>query len=304
LIATTTLFARLIGALKPKYLAVALDAGRTTFRKHLYPRYKAHRQETPAELVVQLKLIAPVLEALGARCYVSEGFEADDVMASLTVWARERGMNAVMVSEDKDMLQLIGTGVHVLKSVFEVDLQLIGDDDVLTKYGVRAAQLVDYFALVGDSADNIPGVRSVGPVIAKALVNHFGTVDNIYRMMGSDSDAFDTALQTCMALAKEEGKRGASPARVRKLLEASTRDEVMLFRELVSLRSDVTAIAPACTKRLEAEGVLSLATLSTGHFRYIGEAPSAEKDLNSMSRDLGSALSSLRRNYHTLDRIL
>ena len=107
-------FARLVRDVQPRYLAVAFDVSRHTFRNDLYPAYKQHRSAVPPYLIPLLGMAPSLMEKLGCRCYMQQGYEADDVMATLSRWARDRGLNVVHVSADKDMLQLVDTGVHVM----------------------------------------------------------------------------------------------------------------------------------------------------------------------------------------------
>lgn len=117
------------------------------------------------------------MDALGARCIKKADVEADDVMASVGSWARRQGMNVVHISADKDMWQLVKP--HVYISDLKAKL-LVTEAVVVQKYGLPAALLVDYFALVGDAADNIPGVKGVGPKIALALIREFETLEQLY----------------------------------------------------------------------------------------------------------------------------
>lgn len=120
-------FARFVRDVKPRYLAVAFDVTRTTFRNDLYPAYKQHRSDISPHLVPLLGLAPSLIEKLGCRSYMKLGFEADDVMATLSKWGRGRGLNVVHVSADKDMLQLIGTGVHVMHPFTR---EIFGPDEV------------------------------------------------------------------------------------------------------------------------------------------------------------------------------
>jgi 5'-3' exonuclease len=174
-------FARFIRNVKPKYIAVAFDANSNTFRKKLYPLYKAQRDAPPPDLIPLFNLAPKLLNTMGCRCFIQDGYEADDIMATIGKWSRERGLNVVHVSIDKDMLQLIDTGVHVMNP-FTLNIQ--GPDHVIEKYGVPPESLIDLMTLMGDSADNIPGVKGIGPKIASALIKHYGTVDNMYMKLG------------------------------------------------------------------------------------------------------------------------
>ncbi|KAJ1431454.1 PIN domain-like protein, partial [Ochromonadaceae sp. CCMP2298] len=176
LVAFLTQFARIVRELNPRYLAVAFDAGRATARQEVYPAYKANRGPAPALLQPMFPLAVRVLAAVGAKCLVLPGHEADDLMASVGRWARERGLGVVHFSPDKDMLQLIdsGGGVHVmLPSTFEI----VGPENVRKKFFIGPEAMTDLQALMGDTSDNVPGVRGVGQALAVALMLHFDGVD-------------------------------------------------------------------------------------------------------------------------------
>lgn len=257
--------------------------------------------QMPEQLAAQIHMVAPAFEALGARCFEALGFEADDVMASLAAWARTKALNAVVVSEDKDMLQLVRTGVHVLRSIYPPDLYLLGDDEIRAKYGVSAAQLRCYFALVGDAADNIPGVRGVGPVLARTLLNHFGSIEAIVLAKESDATAFEESLRACLQSSRDQGGRGASLPRVLALLGSVSATQMTLFKQLVTLRSDVNALTNVRAVPSVDKGI-NLETLASADLRYLGERAGAEAQLSSVSVSLTEPLRILRRSYHLLDR--
>lgn len=154
---------------------VVFDPPVKTFRHEQYEDYKAGRAATPDDLKVQINRLRELIDALGLPRLEVEGFEADDVIATLTKRAKAAGMNAVIVSSDRDSYQLLDEHVKVLTS----DFKLLGAADVQEKYGVSVAQWVDYRALTGDSSDNIPGAKGIGPKTAAKLLQDYGTLDNI-----------------------------------------------------------------------------------------------------------------------------
>lgn len=178
-------FARLIRDVKPKYVAVTFDSGRKTFRTDMFPEYKQQRSATPPELVPLFELAPKVLTAMGCRCFQQVGYEADDLMATIGSWARKRGLSVVHVSTDKDMLQLIQPGVHVMKPRTQ---EILGVAEVDQKFGVPPNMLRDYQALAGDSVDNIPGVKGIGPKMACKLLLYFGSIDAMYKAIGLHAD--------------------------------------------------------------------------------------------------------------------
>ncbi len=168
---------KLLNDLKPTHLAVCFDVGKKTFRQEKYPEYKAHRQAMPDDLVAQINMIKAIIEAYNIPIVALEGHEADDVMATL---AKRFGREAIvtLVTEDKDMGQLVGGQVQIYSARQE---KFIHAEDVKLKFGVTPAQIIDYIALAGDSSDNIPGVKGIGEVGARKLLEEFGTLENIYK---------------------------------------------------------------------------------------------------------------------------
>ena len=169
--------ARVLRERDPSHVAVAFDAGRFNFRHRIDPSYKANRGDPPDDLVPQFDLAQQLTEAMGLATVGLPDFEADDVLATLTTIAREEDLEVLLVSGDKDLGQLLDDGVRLY------DLakgQEFGADDLPARMGVRAAQVVDLLALMGDSSDNIPGVRGVGPKAACALLERFDDLEAIY----------------------------------------------------------------------------------------------------------------------------
>jgi DNA polymerase-1 len=163
---------------RPDYVAVAFDTSHATcFRNEIYPDYKANRDPAPKELKQQFDRCRQVTRALGLREYAEQRYEADDIIGTLVTRMRFKGLRSTILSRDKDLAQLLDAGDIMWdytggkKTAYK---------DVPAKYGVRAEQMVDFLALAGDSVDNIPGVRGVGPKTAVALLQHFDNMDAIY----------------------------------------------------------------------------------------------------------------------------
>jgi len=170
---------------QPKILACCLDSGSQTFRKEIYPEYKANRSEPPEELIPQFDLCRDLLTNLGLATVAEPGFEADDLIATLTRRLLAAGHEVVIVTGDKDLAQLIEPRVKIY--------DLAKDDwwdesRVPLKWGVTARQVTDYLALAGDSADNIPGVKGVGPKAATALLARYPDLDSIYQNLDQLAD--------------------------------------------------------------------------------------------------------------------
>jgi len=178
----TTMVMKLVAERKPALFAVAMDSRTPSFRHGIYDKYKANRPPAPPELKVQMSRVQEIVEALSIAVFQRDGVEADDVIASLVRRARESGLNAVVVSADKDLLQLVGDGVWMLDSMRD---KVYGRDEVVEKMGVPPEQVRDLLALTGDSSDNIPGVPSVGPKTAVTLLTEHGDLDGIYAAVES-----------------------------------------------------------------------------------------------------------------------
>ena len=165
---------------QPDYVAVAFDVGKT-FRDDLFPDYKGTREKMPEELVLQLKRIQDLVSTLGVPIFTAEGFEADDVLGTLARRASGEGLHVMIVTGDRDALQLVNPHVKVLTSKQRFDDVIIYDEALVKeKFGVRPDQIVDYKALLGDTSDNVPGVRGIGEKTAVALLTQFETLDNAY----------------------------------------------------------------------------------------------------------------------------
>ena len=160
------------------YIVFALDAKGDTFRKEIYENYKAHRPDVPEDLLKQLPIAISWIEQMGFKTAIRTGFEADDIVASIAHDARLKGLEVRIVSHDKDLYQLIDDGVVYLFDPIKKDV--INEKKCIEKYGIKPSQFTDYQSLLGDTADNIPGVKGVGAKTAEALIKEFETLDNIY----------------------------------------------------------------------------------------------------------------------------
>ena len=162
---------------KPEYLAVAFDVGKT-FRDDIFPEYKGTREKMPDDLRVQIKRIREMVDAFHIPRLEMDGYEADDVLGTVARIAAEEGLGVKIITGDRDLLQLVNkrTAVYLAGD----DQTYITDEDVIKKLGVRPNQVVDYKAIVGDTSDNIPGVKGVGEKTAISLLEKFDTLDVIY----------------------------------------------------------------------------------------------------------------------------
>ena len=174
----------LIDKHKPENFAVVLDSPVPTFRHEMYPEYKANREKAPDDLHDQVPIIKDFLNVLGLKIIASEGYEADDLMACAARRGSAEGFSPFIISADKDLMQTVTDDIHMLRPEKGEYLD-IGPDQVVEKMGVRANQIVDYLSLIGDSSDNIPGVRGIGPKTAVTLLQKFETLDGIYENIDS-----------------------------------------------------------------------------------------------------------------------
>ncbi|MFP5371493.1 MAG: DNA polymerase, partial [Actinomycetes bacterium] len=163
---------------RPTHLAVAFDVGRKTFRNEIFAEYKANRTESPTDFRGQVSLVQEVLAALHVPVITAEGYEADDVIATLTVQAVEQGMDVLIATGDRDALQLVNEHVTVLYPRKGVsDMTRFTPEEVQSKYGLSPAQYPDFAALRGDPSDNLPSIPSVGEKTAAKWVREYGSLD-------------------------------------------------------------------------------------------------------------------------------
>ena len=165
----------------PTHLAVIFDYSSQTFRKELFADYKANRSAPPEDLVPQFGLIREATRAFNLPCIETEGFEADDIIATYARAAEAIGADVTIVSSDKDLMQLVTANVHMYDSMKD---KQIGIPDVIEKWGVAPEKMIDLQALTGDSTDNIPGIPGIGPKTAAQLLEEFGDLDTLLERAG------------------------------------------------------------------------------------------------------------------------
>jgi len=210
-------FANLVDSLhrdhSTDYLVFALDAKGRTFRSDLYPEYKANREAAPDDLVKQLPVAIEWIDQMGFANLSREGFEADDVITTVTKFAKEKGIKVRIVSHDKDLYQMIEDGkVEMYDSVKK---QVVDEQACIDKFGVHPRDFINFQAILGDSSDNIPGVKGIGKVGASKLINEYHTLEAIY-----------ADIENC------------GTPRIQKLLLES-KESAFLSRELVTMSTDV-----------------------------------------------------------------
>jgi 5'-3' exonuclease, C-terminal SAM fold./5'-3' exonuclease, N-terminal resolvase-like domain. len=173
---------KLLEDYKPEYIGVAFDKKAPTFRHKEYKEYKGTRQKTPEELVPQFDILKELLTKMNIAIYEIDGYEADDILGTFARIAEEEGLYALLVTGDRDALQLVSQNTHVLltrtrKGISEV--QLFDLQEVKNTYNLTPEQIIDLKGLMGDSSDNIPGVPGVGEKTALKLLHQYSTVENV-----------------------------------------------------------------------------------------------------------------------------
>ena len=191
----TSALLRILEKERPDYLAVVFDTGKT-FRDELYPEYKATRAKMPEDLRPQIERMRELVDTFNIPRLEVEGYEADDVLGSLARWAEGQGVMVKIITGDKDLLQLVND-----RTIVNLPKRSISDakdyfrDDVKKKMGVWPEQVVDLKAMMGDSSDNIPGVRGVGEKTATALLEEYGTLDAVYENIEDVKPRFRNKLK-------------------------------------------------------------------------------------------------------------
>ena len=200
------------GKARASHIAVVFDAGSKTFRNDLYPEYKANRPELPEDLRPQFPLTRDATRAFNIACIEMQGFEADDIMATLAVQAQAAGGSATIISSDKDLMQLVGPGIDMWDPM---KAKPIGPDEVVEKFGVNPDRVVDVQSLAGDSVDNVPGAPGIGLKTAALLINEYGDLESLLARAGEIKQ----------------------PKRRETLVENAP--QIRLSRDLVTLKRDV-----------------------------------------------------------------
>jgi len=200
---------------RPRHIAVVFDSPRKTFRDDLFESYKANRVEAPSDLTVQVPYVLRAVEAFRIKSLVLEGFEADDVIGTLAARAARQRFDTVIVTEDKDFMQMVGPHVTLWNTMRD---RRVDAREVRARLGVDPSAVIDVMALMGDAIDNVKGVPGIGEKTATALIKHFGSLDKLYANLGE--------------VEKIPGLRGAK--RIAGLL-AEHRAGAELARKLVSI---------------------------------------------------------------------
>ena len=166
---------------KPDYIAIAFDSKEKTFRYEMYDKYKSSRSEMPEDMIPQIHKIKEIINAFNMPLYILPRYEADDLIGTAVREAEKFGLISYAITPDKDFVQLVNKNTFLIKPGHSTDeLEIYDEKKVLEKYGFEPKYMIDYLALVGDSSDDIPGVKGIGPKSATPLIQQFGTVEDIY----------------------------------------------------------------------------------------------------------------------------
>lgn len=239
----TNMLLKLLDDLQATHVAVIFDSARESFRNEIFPEYKANRPDPPEELIPQFPLVREATRAFKVACLERPGFEADDLIATYTRHAQADGYDVMIVSSDKDLMQLVSDRVSMFDALKN---RRIGPAEVKEKFGVGPEQVVDVQALAGDSTDNVPGVPGIGVKTAAQLIQAYGDLDSL------------------LARASEIKQ----PKRRQSLIEFA--EQARLSRELVRLRDDVpTDVTVSQLLRQDPDPAQLLAFLDEQGFRSV-----------------------------------
>ena len=172
----TNMIIKLLANLDASHIAIVFDSGSKTFRNDIFPEYKANRPPCPDELKPQFSIIREVAEALNLSILERVGFEADDLIATVAKQASRKGFEVLVVSSDKDLMQLVDDQVTMYDAFKNKNITA---KEVEAKFSVKPCQVLDVLSLMGDASDNVPGVRGIGPKTAAELINKYETLENL-----------------------------------------------------------------------------------------------------------------------------
>ncbi len=223
-------FAHILSKYKPTYIAAAFDSRTPTFRHEMFSEYKATRQKTPDDLKAQFPWIEGLLGTLGVPVVRTDGFEADDVIATLASECEKSGRHCVILSADKDLMQLTSTNVHIMKPDKTEIWKEIDSAGVTELWGVGPEKLLDLLSLTGDTADNVPGVKGVGDKTAVKLLTEYGSLEGIY--------------------AHADEIKGALGEKIR-----GDKENAFFSQKLITLRSDVPCLTGEGISRFKTDGL-------------------------------------------------
>lgn len=273
----TRMIAKLVEDSDAEYVAVVFDKARKTFRNDIYPEYKANRDAPPDDLIPQFDLVHEAARAMNISEVGIVGYEADDLIATYTRLGREQGMNVIIVSSDKDLMQLVGDNVSMFDAMKN---RTIGPKEVVDYFGVPPDKVVDVQSLAGDSSDNVPGIMGIGVKTAALLINEYGDLDAVL----------------------ERAEEVKQPKRRQSLIEQA--DAARISRQLVTLKDDVPVEVDLKTflKKdpdpnvlvpfLQEQGFKSIITAVESRFGPASEEAKAEAPAKSSAKEASASSAS------------
>lgn len=188
---------KLLQEVKPEYLAICFDRGAPTFRMNMYAGYHENRPKMKDDLASQVPVLHKSLEEIGVPLFGIDGYEADDLLGSLSLLAKKEDLETIIVTGDRDLLQLVDDKVKILMPLVGITKTALFDERrVEEKYGIKPSQFIDYKALVGDASDNYPGVTGIGPKGAASLLQQYGSFESLYQRISELPEAVATKLAT------------------------------------------------------------------------------------------------------------
>jgi DNA polymerase-1 len=233
----------------PTHVAIAWDCREPTFRHQIFPEYKANRPQMPEELQVQIPYIRKIVEAFGIPSLELPGWEADDIIGTMARKAQQENMDVIIVSGDKDLMQLVGPHVIMWDTMPQKDMRY-DEDGVKQRFGVPPKQVAEVLALAGDSSDNVPGVPGIGEKKASDLIQRFESVENLLAHLDElkgkmrenlETHAEDARLSKRLVLIDAEAPMECKPKDLRqKEVDVHTLDEVFQDLEFTQLRKELT----------------------------------------------------------------
>ena len=285
----TNMLTKLVEDSEADFLAVIFDTSRKTFRNDVYAEYKANRPPPPEELVPQFDLIREATRAYNLPCLEMEGFEADDLIATYARLAVEQGYDVTIVSSDKDLMQLVSPGVRMMDPMKN---RFIGPDEVVEKFGVGPENVIDVQALLGDSTDNVPGIKGIGEAPAAALVREFGDLDKILEAAEDPEAVKELAIgkaDTCQARIYELAGREfgiGSPKQLKEVLIDELKLPVPKDKKTGNPTTNAAALRELATKGHEiAQQIIDYRFYSKVNTSY-AELLNQEQEIARISREL------------------
>ena len=280
---------KVINELKPTHCAIAFDMKAPTFRHKLFHEYKAHRPPTPEELINQLGRVRELVSAFNIPIFELEGYEADDILGTLSYQANQRSMDTVIVTGDADTMQLVSPRVKVLypkPGRSFSDTMLYDEAAVIQKYSLKPEQVADFKALVGDPSDNIPGVRGIGEKTAVKLLQQFGSVEQIFEHIDEVTpQKLQTILRENEAIARQSKELATIVTRTPVTLDLDQCQAGQYDRQRVSELFRELEFVSLLPKLPQTEGVAAQVETKPpqGDYHIVNTTPALDKLISRLS---------------------